>query len=443
MRQKRLLAVHDISCVGKCSLTVALPIVSAAGVECSVLPTAVLSTHTGGFKGFTFRDLTSDITPVRDHWSSLNIRFDSVYTGFLGSFEQIELVKRLIDRLPDDSMVYVDPVMADKGAMYTIFGPDFPAGMRGLCEKADLIMPNLTELAFMLGFEYAEGPYTGEYVEDVLVRASALGVPRIVITGMSLEAGRLGAVYKDYRTGETGSVMRDEVPGYYHGTGDVFGSALVGALESGLALKDAVEIAVDLTYGSIVRTHSAATDVRFGVNFECGLLEYAERIKDKAPVRQASTRRDIDSIAVMARAVWPETYNGMIPDGQADYMVGRFQTSEAVAGQMSEGYVYDIARSGGEDAGYCAYRIEGDVLFVSKLYVLASARKRGIGKALLESAMDVGRAAGAKRLRLSVNKNNARAISFYEGMGLSKESENFEEIGDGFYCDDYVMGCDL
>ena len=230
MRQKRLLAVHDISCVGKCSLTVALPIISAAGVECAVLPTAVLSTHTGGFTGFTFRDLTGDIEPIGYHWSSLGIRFDSIYTGFLGSFEQIELVKGLIDSLSGQGIrVYVDPVMADKGKMYTVFGPDFPAGMRGLCEKADLVMPNMTELAFMLGFEYADGPYTQEYVDGVLEKAKALGVPRIVITGVSFEAGRIGAVYKDYSTGEQGAVMADEVPGYYHGTGDVFGSALVGA----------------------------------------------------------------------------------------------------------------------------------------------------------------------------------------------------------------------
>ncbi|MBR3477470.1 MAG: bifunctional hydroxymethylpyrimidine kinase/phosphomethylpyrimidine kinase, partial [Candidatus Methanomethylophilaceae archaeon] len=160
MRQKRILAVHDISCVGKCSLTVALPIISAAGVECAVLPTAVLSTHTGGFTGFTFRDLTGDIKPIGAHWSSLGIRFDAIYTGFLGSFEQIELVKELIDGMSgQDVKVYVDPVMADKGKMYSVFGPDFPAGMRSLCEKADLIMPNMTELAFMLGFEYKDVPY--------------------------------------------------------------------------------------------------------------------------------------------------------------------------------------------------------------------------------------------------------------------------------------------
>ena len=441
MRQKRLLAVHDISCVGKCSLTVALPIISAAGVECAVLPTAVLSTHTGGFTGFTFRDLTGDIEPIGYHWSSLGIRFDSIYTGFLGSFEQIELVKGLIDSLSGQGIrVYVDPVMADKGKMYTVFGPDFPAGMRGLCEKADLVMPNMTELAFMLGFEYADGPYTQEYVDGVLEKAKALGVPRIVITGVSFEAGRIGAVYKDYPTGEQGAVMADEVPGYYHGTGDVFGSALVGALESGAALPDAVSIAVDLTVGSIVRTHSAGTDVRFGVNFECGLPQYARSIRDKASIRMAVSDEDPASIDSMARIVWPETYDPIIPEGQAEYMVERFQTAEAIRGQISEGYVYDIARLDGEDVGYCGYKIDGKALLVSKLYVLPKAQDSGLGKMLLESAMDAGRAAGAERMSLSVNKSNAKAISFYEHMGLAKESSCYCEIGDGFYRDDYTMG---
>ncbi len=445
MRQKRLLAVHDISCVGKCSLTVALPIISAAGVECAVLPTAVLSTHTGGFTGFTFRDLARDIKPIGEHWSSLKLRFDSIYTGFLGSFEQIELVKELIDSISHDGFkVYVDPVMADKGKMYSVFGPDFPAGMRSLCEKADLIMPNLTELAFMLGFEYKDGPYTREYVDDVLDRAKAIGAPRIVITGISYEAGKVGAVYKDYVTGEQGDVMADEVPGYYHGTGDVFGSALVGALESGAELKDAVSIAVDLTVGSIIRTHNAGTDVRFGVNFECGLPVYARSIRDKASIRMAASEEDIQSIDAMAKVVWPETYDPIIPEGQAEYMVKRFQTADAIRKQISEGYVYDIARLDGEDVGYCGYRMESeDMLYVSKLYVLANGRKSGLGKLMLEAAMDAGRAAGAKRMHLSVNKSNVRAIEFYEHMGLVKESSNYGEIGDGFYYDDYRMGREL
>ncbi len=444
MRQKRVLAVHDISCVGKCSLTVALPIISAAGVECAVLPTAVLSTHTGGFTGFTFRDLAGDIKPIGDHWASLKLRFDSIYTGFLGSFEQIELVKELIDSISHDGFkVYVDPVMADKGKMYSVFGPDFPAGMRSLCEKADLIMPNLTELAFMLGFEYKDGPYTKEYVDDVLDKAKAIGASRIVITGISFEAGKVGAVYKDYETGEQGDVMADEVPGYYHGTGDVFGSALVGALESGAELKDAVSIAVDLTVGSIIRTHSAGTDVRFGVNFECGLPVYARSIRDKASIRMAASEEDILSIDAMAKVVWPETYDPIIPEGQAEYMVKRFQTAEAIRKQLSDGYVYDIARLNGKDIGYCGYKLDGDALFISKLYVLADGRKSGLGKALMEAAMDAGRAVGAKRMYLSVNKSNIRAIEFYEHMGLVKESASYGEVGDGFYYDDYRMGREL
>ena len=169
MHQERILAIHDISCVGRCSLTVAIPIISSVGIECSGLPTAVLSTHTGGFTGYTYRDLTEDMVPIDEHWQTLGIRFDAFYTGFLGSFEQIDIVKKLFrDLSHEGTRIYVDPVMADKGKLYPVFGPDFPAGMRQLCEMADVIMPNLTELSFMLGIEYKEGPYTREYIDSVL-----------------------------------------------------------------------------------------------------------------------------------------------------------------------------------------------------------------------------------------------------------------------------------
>ena len=190
MHQERILAIHDISCVGRCSLTVALPIISSVGIECSGLPTAVLSTHTGGFTGYTYRDLTEDMVPVDEHWQTLGIRFDAFYTGFLGSFEQIDIVKKLFrDLSHDGTTIYVDPVMADGGKLYPVFGPDFPAGMRGLCEMADVIMPNLTELSFMLGLEYKDGPYTREYIDGVLEQAKALGVKQIVLTGISFEEG--------------------------------------------------------------------------------------------------------------------------------------------------------------------------------------------------------------------------------------------------------------
>ena len=148
-RQKRIAAIHDISCVGRCSLTVALPILSAAGYETSVLPTAVLSTHTGGFTGFTYRDLTEDISPIAAHWQSLGLHFDALYSGFLGSYAQIGLISGLIDTFKkSDTLVMVDPVMADDGKYYSVYSPDMAAGMKKLCAKADIITPNLTEAAF-------------------------------------------------------------------------------------------------------------------------------------------------------------------------------------------------------------------------------------------------------------------------------------------------------
>ena len=182
MTHGRILAVHDISCVGRCSLTVALPIVSSVGIECSVLPTAVLSTHTGGFTGFTYRDLTEDIVPIQNHWKTLDLTFDGFYTGFLGSFEQIDLVRDLIDKTSNEkTTVYVDPVMGDNGKLYTIFDEALAKKMATLCEKADVLMPNLTELCYMLDLEYKDGPYTWDYIEEVLKKAEQFGLQKIVI----------------------------------------------------------------------------------------------------------------------------------------------------------------------------------------------------------------------------------------------------------------------
>ena len=153
-RLKRAAAIHDISGFGKCSLTVALPIISAMGIEVSVIPTAVLSTHTGGFTGFTYRDLTGDMRPIAEHWNSLGIKFDAIYSGFLGSVEQIDIVTDFIDDFKEkDTVVLVDPAMADGGKMYTVFDMDFAKQMTRLCAKADIIVPNFTEAAFMLGEE--------------------------------------------------------------------------------------------------------------------------------------------------------------------------------------------------------------------------------------------------------------------------------------------------
>ena len=273
------MAVHDLSCFGKCSLTVALPILSAAGAEVTALPTAVLSTHTGGFTGYTFRDLTEDIPAIVSHWKTLALHFDAIYTGYLGSFEQLELVSGIIDEFREkDTLVCIDPVMADGGKLYPAFRQDFPAGMAKLCAKADIIVPNMTEAAFLLGETYREGPYDEEYLTHLLRGLSALGPRRIVLTGVWTEPEHLGCAVYDAEAGRVGYAMSKRIDGSYHGTGDVFASALLGALLRGLTLRDAAQAAADFTAGSIRRTHAAGTDVRFGVNFEAGLPGYLRRL---------------------------------------------------------------------------------------------------------------------------------------------------------------------
>ena len=268
--QKRVLAIHDISCAGRCSLTVALPILSAAGLETTVLPTAVLSTHTGGFSGYTYRDLTEDIMPIAEHWKSLNLRFDAIYSGYLGSFEQLDLIGRLFDMFRnEDTVVLVDPVMADNGVLYKGFDPDFPKGMAGLCGKADIIVPNLTEASFMLGEPYDDAcAYDRGKVESMLKRLTKLGPKRAVLTGVSFEKGKLGAAAYDSESDSFSCYFREEVEGYYHGTGDVFGSALLAACMNGKRLSETIKLAVDFTVGSIERTSAAMTEPRYGVDFE-------------------------------------------------------------------------------------------------------------------------------------------------------------------------------
>lgn len=271
-RQKRVLAIHDISCIGRCSLTVALPIISAAGFETSVLPTAVLSTHTGGFEGFTYRDLTEDINPISDHWQSLNLTFDSLYSGFLGSFEQIDLVANLFERFrSEDTLIMVDPVMADNGLLYSIYSPEMAKGMAKLCAQADIIVPNLTEAAFILDEEYKGENYTQEDIETLLRKLAALGPKQVVLTGVSFESNKLGAAAYNSETDKISYAFNEKINGYFHGTGDVFGSTLLSALLNGFPLEEAIQIAVDYTHQCIVLTVATEQERRYGVCFERAL----------------------------------------------------------------------------------------------------------------------------------------------------------------------------
>jgi len=270
--QKRVAAIHDISGFGRCSLTVALPIISAAGIECCVVPTAVLSTHTGGLGNFTYQDLTDDILPFADHWQSLGLSFDALYSGFLGSFRQVEILSVFFDRFRTNSnLIMVDPVMADNGVLYKTFPESFPQEMRKLCQKADLIVPNMTEAALLLGEPYRPGPYTRGFISDTLKKLALLGSRLVVLTGVNFNETELGAAAYDSTTGQVDYTFAKRIPGFYPGTGDIFGSALLAWLVNGHSLAKAVEIAVEFVADSISRTHAAGTDTRFGVNFEAGL----------------------------------------------------------------------------------------------------------------------------------------------------------------------------
>lgn len=278
--QKRVAAIHDLSGFGKCSLTVALPILSAAGIETSALPTAILSTHTGGISGYTYRDLTEDMRPVMKHWKSLDIKFDAIYTGFLGSFEQLDIVKDFFDAFrQEDNLILVDPVMGDNGELYTVFTREFAAGMRMLCQKADIIVPNLTEAALLLDEPFHPGPYTHAYIESLLRKLGALGPQKVVLTGVYFKEDELGAATYDRTTDTIDYVFTQKIPGYYHGTGDVFASALLSALLNDFSLIDAAAIAVHFTTDSIRRTYKAKTDYRFGVNFEQSFPDFLKELK--------------------------------------------------------------------------------------------------------------------------------------------------------------------
>lgn len=271
MKQKRVLAVHDLSCVGRCSLTVALPILSAAGLEASALPTAVLSTHTGGFTGMTFRDLTQDLPAIFAHWKTLDLAFDAIYTGYLGSAEQVALVEQLFDAFAgEDTRIIVDPVMGDHGRLYPGMSEKMPQLMKRLCQRADVIVPNQTEAALMLGRPYLETPDEAE-LEDLMQALCEMTQASVVLTGVSPEEGMLGAAVYDRETGQSACPAAPHMPGSYHGTGDVYASALTGAYLAGKTLGQAAQIAADFTQQSIVETLPLGIETRYGVCFERAL----------------------------------------------------------------------------------------------------------------------------------------------------------------------------
>lgn len=268
MSYKRILTVQDISCVGQCSLTVALPILSACGLETCALPSAVLSTHTGGFTGYTFRDLTDDIPGILSHWEKEAITFDAIYTGYLGSTRQIDCVSTLFRRFGgSDCVKVVDPAMADNGSLYPGFDDGYVQAMKGLCAQADIILPNLTEAALLVGGSCRDTRSIArhDYIDALLQGLRKLGCPTIVLTGVSYREGKTGVVVCDH--GEYHYYEHETLPGGCHGTGDVYASAFVGSLTRGKSVMEAARIAADFTVECIRETARLA-DHWYGVAFE-------------------------------------------------------------------------------------------------------------------------------------------------------------------------------
>ncbi len=252
MDYKRVLTIQDISCVGQCSMTVALPIISACGVETAVLPSAVLSTHTAGFSGFTVRDLTEDMPGIRAHWEKENICFDAIYTGYLGSKTQIGYVADIFDRVGiKDCRIIVDPAMADNGKLYPAFDGEYVEAMKGLCAKADFVVPNITEAAFLTGLPYRE-TYDEGYIRELLAGLTALGCKNVILTGVGYEPDATGVVV--YEQGKYQYYRHGKEPNSCHGTGDIYASAFVGALVRGKSAYKAAQIAADYTVQCIQYT---------------------------------------------------------------------------------------------------------------------------------------------------------------------------------------------
>lgn len=277
MTYKRILTIQDISCVGQCSLTVALPVISACGVETCVLPSAVLSTHTGGFSGFTFRDLTDDMPGIAAHWAKEGLCFDAIYTGYLGSAKQIDYVKAIFASAAKEGCVkVVDPAMADNGKLYVGFDDAFVQVMKGLCAEADYVLPNITEACLLTDTEFCT-EYDRAYIDGLLAKLQALGCSNIVLTGVSYEAGKTGVV-----------VMENGVYNYYeheriakgcHGTGDIYASAFVGALMRGKTAFEAAKVAADYVKECIIFTQTQDNHW-YGAAFEPVLYKLIEALKD-------------------------------------------------------------------------------------------------------------------------------------------------------------------
>ncbi len=272
-KQKRVIAINDISSFGKCSLTVAISILGAAGVETCAVPTAVLSAHTG-FKGYTFCDLTDNILPSANHWKSMELKFDGIYSGYLGSKEQIKCVEEVIDMF-DVGIKLVDPVMGDDGKLYDGFSDDFPDEMKKLIKKADVIVPNVTECCLLTGIEY-QNEHSKEYIENLIGVLQTMCSADIIITGINSKEDKIStAIYED---GNITYIENEKQRAVYSGTGDVFASVFMAALMRGMDIKNSAKTAADFVGECIELTKKNSSSRHYGINFELNTSSLLEKL---------------------------------------------------------------------------------------------------------------------------------------------------------------------
>ena len=280
---KRIASIQDFSCIGSCSQTIALPVLSAMGVECAALPTALLSAHTA-FDGFISLDLTPQLPAIMAHWRAMHLRFDAVYTGYLASAEQVGLVGALLDGMDErPALTLIDPVMGDNGALYAGFSDAFPQAMRALCGRADVLTPNVTEACLLTGTAYSPVQDAAQ-TRRLLERLLELGCRAAVLTGLRVDGDMAVAALQ--RDG-TGTLVRTSyIPEVFHGTGDLFASTCAGALVQGAPLERAVRLAADYVALTLRRTVQAPDRRWYGVNFQETLPELLARwqnIKEELP----------------------------------------------------------------------------------------------------------------------------------------------------------------
>ncbi len=277
MKYKRVLSIQDVSCFGQCSNTVALPIISACGHECAIIPSAVLSTHTAGFEGFTCKDLGEEIPKIGKHWEERGIKFDCIYTGYLGSSEMVKSVAQIMrTSLKDNSVKIVDPAMADNGKLYPAFNSEYVDAMKWLCSQADIILPNITEACFLTGVEYKEN-YDQEYVQNLLMELDKLCGGCIILTGVSFKPEKTGVMI--YEAGFCSYYEHDKINQNYHGTGDVFSSVFVGSMMCDVGAVNAACVAADFTVDSIKAT-IGDDEHWYGVKFEPQLKELIKTLTE-------------------------------------------------------------------------------------------------------------------------------------------------------------------